>query len=68
MTEFGETPERNKNMSENQWLQLVGLIMAATLVVPAALSAAKGRLLLYAVAWLALIAALVWGYQTFGAG
>lgn len=55
-------------MSENQWLQLVGLIMAATLVVPAALSQAKGRVLLYAAAWLALIAALVWAHQTFGAG
>lgn len=68
MTGLGETPERNKNMSENQWLQLVALLMAATLVVPAALRAAKGRTPLYAAAWLALVAALVWGYQTFGAG
>ena len=55
-------------MSENQWLQLAALIMAAILVVPAALKAARGRTLLYAAGWLAVLAALVWGFEAFNGG
>lgn len=55
-------------VSENQWLQLAALIMAAILVVPAALRAARGRTLLYAAGWLAVLAALVWGYAAFNGG
>lgn len=56
-------------MSENQWLQLAMLLMAATLVLPAAISAArKGGVLPHAAAWLALLVALAWGYEIFGAG
>jgi hypothetical protein len=56
-------------MSENQWLQLAMVSMAAVLVLPAAIAAArKGGALIHAAAWLALLVALAWGYETFGAG
>jgi hypothetical protein len=50
-------------MDENAWLGLASLLMAAILVIPAGLEAAKGRVLFYAALWLAVIAALVWGYE-----
>ncbi|HRJ60686.1 MAG TPA: hypothetical protein PKZ97_03535 [Azospirillaceae bacterium] len=56
-------------MSENQWLQLAAVAMAAILVFPAALGAAKkGDVLKHAAIWLALLAALAWGYEIFVAG
>ncbi|WP_431862231.1 hypothetical protein [Azospirillum sp.] len=53
-------------MTENQWIALVGLLMAAVLVVPGALRRTRGRMLPYAAAWLAIVAALVFAYSTFG--
>jgi hypothetical protein len=50
-------------MDENAWLGLTALLMAAVLVVPAGLQAAKGRILLSAAVWLAVIVALMWGYD-----
>lgn len=55
-------------MNENQWLQLAALAMVAILVVPAALRAARGNVILYAAAWLAALSALVWGYEMFNGG
>lgn len=53
-------------MSENQWLQLAAIIMAAILVFPAALRSAKnGGALMHAAVWLTLLVALVWGYEMF---
>lgn len=53
-------------MTENDWIRLAALLGAAVLVVPAALRAARGRILFYAAAWLAVVAALVWAYEIFG--
>lgn len=53
-------------MSENQWLALTGLLMAAVLVVPGALRRNRGRILPHAAAWLAIVAALVFAYTAFG--
>lgn len=55
-------------MDENQWLQLVALAMVATLIVPAALRAARGKVILYAAAWLTALTALAWGYELFSRG
>ena len=53
-------------MNEGQWMALVGLLMAAVLVVPGALRRNRGRVLPYAAVWLAIVAALVFAYSTFG--
>lgn len=53
-------------MSEGQWIALVGLLMAAVLVVPGALRRNRGTMLSYAAVWLAIVAALVFVYATFG--
>jgi len=53
-------------MDESQWLALVGLLMVAVLVVPAALRSNRTTWLPYAAVWLAVVAALVFVYQTFG--
>lgn len=56
-------------MSENQWLQLAMLLMAAILVLPAVIGAARnGAALKNAAAWLALLVALAWGYELYAAG
>lgn len=56
-------------MSENQWLQLAVITMAAILVFPAVLGAAKkGDVLKHAAAWLGLLVALAWGYELYAAG
>jgi hypothetical protein len=55
--------QRDKAMDENAWLGLTALLMAAVLVVPAGLQGAKGRVLLYAAVWLAVVVALMWGYD-----
>lgn len=52
-------------MDENDGLRLTALLMAAILVVPAGLRAAKGRIPLYVAVWSAVFAALVWGYDFF---
>ena len=54
------------SMTENQWIALVGLLMVAVLVVPGALRGNRGRMLPYAAAWLAIVAALVFAYTAFG--
>lgn len=53
-------------MSEHQWIAVIGLLMAAVLVVPAALRRNRGRMLVNAAVWLAAVVGLVWLYQTFG--
>ncbi|WP_199229438.1 hypothetical protein [Azospirillum sp. TSO22-1] len=53
-------------MTESQWIALVGLLMVAVLVVPGALRRTRGRVLPYAAAWLAIVAALIFVYTTFG--
>lgn len=53
-------------METFDWLSLVALAMVAVLVLPAALRMNRGRVLPHAAAWLAVIVALVWIYQTFG--
>ena len=53
-------------MNENQWLALVGLLMAAVLVVPGALRRNRNTWLPYAVVWLAVVAVLVFAYTAFG--
>lgn len=53
-------------MSEHQWIALIGLLMVAVLVVPAALRANRGKLLRNAALWLAAVVALAYLYQTFG--
>lgn len=53
-------------MSEGQWMALVGLLMAAVLVVPGGLRRNRGRLLPTAAAWLAIVAVLVFLYTAFG--
>ncbi|HYG89391.1 MAG TPA: hypothetical protein VD978_24400 [Azospirillum sp.] len=53
-------------MDDVNWLALVGLLMVAVLVVPAALRHNRTTWLPYAAAWLAVLAALVFAYQTFG--
>lgn len=57
-----------EKLSEDQWLQFTALAMVAILVAPAALRAAKGNVILYAAAWLAALAALVWGYELYYGG
>lgn len=54
-------------MNETDWLRLVALLMVAVLVVPAALRHNRTTWLSYAAVWLAVAAALVFAYQTFGA-
>lgn len=54
------------NMNESQWIALIGLLMVAVLVVPGALRRNRGRVLPYAAAWLAVVAALMFAYTTFG--
>lgn len=53
-------------MSEAQWLTLIGLLMVAVLVVPAALRRNRATWLPYAAAWLAIVAVLVFAYTAFG--
>ncbi len=53
-------------MSESQWMALVGLLMVAVLVVPGALRSNRRTWLPYAAVWLAIVAALVFAYTTFG--
>lgn len=53
-------------MSDHHWIALIGLLMAATLVVPAALRRNRGTLLRNAALWLAAVVVLVYLYQTFG--
>lgn len=53
-------------MSEGQWMALAGLLMAAVLVVPGGLRRNRGRVLPYAAVWLAVVAALIFAYTTFG--
>lgn len=53
-------------MDEANWLQLVALLMVAILVVPAALRRNRGTWLQYAAVWLAIIAGLVFAWESFG--
>lgn len=53
-------------MDETNWLQLVALLMAAVLIVPAALRRNRGTWLRYAAVWLAIITALVFAWESFG--
>lgn len=53
-------------MDENAWMALIGLLMAAVLVVPGALRSNRRTWLPFAAVWLAVIVVLVWAYQTFG--
>lgn len=55
-----------ERMTEHQWMALIGLLMVAVLVVPAALRRNRGRVLVNAALWLAAVVGLVWLYQTFG--
>lgn len=53
-------------METVDWLSLTALAMVAVLVVPSALRHNRGVVLRNAVLWLAVIVALVWGYERFG--
>ena len=53
-------------MDESHWLGLIGLLMVAVLVAPAALRSNRTTWLPYAAVWLAVVVALVVAYQTFG--
>ncbi|WP_199720721.1 MULTISPECIES: hypothetical protein [Azospirillum] len=53
-------------METVDWLSLTALAMVAVLVVPGALRHNRGVVLRNAALWLAVIVALVWGYERFG--
>lgn len=53
-------------MAENDWLRLVGLLMVMIIVVPGAIALNRRTWLRNTAIWLAVLAALVFVYQTFG--
>jgi hypothetical protein len=53
-------------MTETDWLRLVALLMVMVVVVPGALALNRRTWLRNAAIWLAVLAALVFAYQTFG--
>ncbi|HYH21545.1 MAG TPA: hypothetical protein VD995_23295 [Azospirillum sp.] len=53
-------------MAENDWLRLVGLLMVMIIVVPGVLALNRHTWLRNTAIWLAVLAALVFLYQTFG--
>jgi hypothetical protein len=53
-------------MGNVDWISLVALAMVALLVVPGALARNRRTWLPYAAIWLALVVALIWGYDAFG--
>ena len=54
-------------MSEDQWLSLIAAVMVLILVAPAVLRRNSGSSWIKGAAiWLAILVALVWGYNQFG--
>lgn len=53
-------------MESFNWLSLVYLLLFTLLIGPAALSRSRGNRLRYAAAWLAILVAILFVYQTFG--
>ncbi|WP_168220370.1 hypothetical protein [Azospirillum thermophilum] len=53
-------------METVDWVAVVAILMVAVLVIPGALRSNRRTWLPYAAVWLAVIAGLVWLYQTFG--